>query len=177
MMAPVESRPSPILHGPRGVHTCGALQDLPSFRPEHFAGPSGSADVEGAEDYDDTIGLNRGGSLYIGHSIDGRGSLNPHISLGATRAMIDLATERYGVYRSVGVTGLWAGLGSETADQLPIVGQVDGVYVNTGHAWGVASGPPCGQVMAQLLAGEPSALGAGLGAERPALAAELPSVP
>jgi glycine/D-amino acid oxidase-like deaminating enzyme len=178
MMAPVESRPSPILHGPRGVYSCGALHDLPSFRPEHFPGPSGSAETDDAgQEYDDTIGLNRGGSLYVGHSIDGRGSLNPHISLGATRAMIDLATERYGVYRSVGVTGLWAGLGSETADHLPIVGQVDGVYLNTGHAWGVASGPACGQVMAQLLAGEPSALGVVLSAERPALASELPSLP
>lgn len=168
MMQPVETGQSPVLHGPRGVHGCGALTDLPDFDPDLFSGPVVEAGEEGAElRFADTAVLNRGGSLYIGNSIDGRGSLNPHISLDATQAMVDLARDRYQRYRNLGVTGLWAGLGSETPDDLPIVGSVDGAYVNVGHAWGVASGPICGQVMAEVLTGEPSSFGDGLNPDRP----------
>jgi glycine/D-amino acid oxidase-like deaminating enzyme len=164
MMQPLEPKPSPILHGPRGMYGCGA--NLPPVDAAGFAPPStGDPNLR----YDDTIVLNQGGSLYVGHSIDGRGSLNPHISLEATNAMVGVALDRYQRYASFGVRGLWAGLGSETPDQLPIVDVVDGVYVNVGHAWGVASGPIAGQVIAEIIAGEPSRFAAGLAATRPAL--------
>jgi glycine/D-amino acid oxidase-like deaminating enzyme len=167
MMQPVESRPSPLLHGPRGVHGTGALLDLPAYEAEAFAGALGNGSGEGA--YDDTAMLNRGGSLYIGHSVDGRHSLNPHISLAATRAMVEVGLERFGRYADFGVTGLWAGLGSETPDNLPVVDRADGTYLNVGHAWGVASGPICGQVTAEIIAGESSEFAAGLSADRSSL--------
>jgi glycine/D-amino acid oxidase-like deaminating enzyme len=169
MMQPVETGESPVLHGPRGVYGCGALTDLPGYDPNAFAVPTAGARSDDGADlrFADTAVLNRGGSLYIGNSIDGRGSLNPHISLDATQAMVDLARDRYQRYRGFGVTGLWAGLGSETLDDLPVVGKVDGAYVNVGHAWGVASAPVCGQVIAELLAGEANPFIAGLSPERP----------
>jgi glycine/D-amino acid oxidase-like deaminating enzyme len=169
MMQPVESRTSPLLHGPRGVYSSGALTDLSAYNADIFAGPlNNAAGGEGAG-YDDTAMLNRGGSLYIGHSVDGPHSLNPHISLAATKAMVDVGLDRYSSYAHYGVIGLWAGLGSETPDHLPIVDQVDGTYVNVGHAWGVSSGPICGQVMAEIIAGEQSDLAAGLSADRTSL--------
>lgn len=169
MTQPVETDTSPLLHGPRGVHGSGALVDLPAFAPESFATPL-SGDGQGAyESYNDTVMLNRGGSLYIGHSIDGRGSLNPHISLASTKVMATLAAERYPSYCDYGVTGLWAGLGSETADQLPIVGRVDSVYLNVGHDWGVSSAPACGEVLAAIVAGEDSEFAEALAPDRPAL--------
>ena len=76
---------------------------------------------------------------------------------------------RYQQYASFGVRGLWAGLGCETPDRLPIVDLVDGVYVNVGHSWGVASGPITGQVIAEIIAGEASHFAAGLSATRPSL--------
>jgi glycine/D-amino acid oxidase-like deaminating enzyme len=167
MMQPVESSPSPLVHGPRGVYGCGALTDLATFDPDAFAGPMGQGSDE--DGYDDTAVLNRGGSLYIGNTVDGRHSLNPHISLAATKAMVDVGLDRYARYAKQGVTGLWAGLGCETPDDLPVVDRADGTYVNVGHAWGVASGPICGQVMAEIIAGEPSDFAAGLGAERDSL--------
>lgn len=167
MMQPVETRPSPLLHGPRGVHGAGALRDLPSYDEQLFAGPS--IQSTGHSEFDDTAMLNRGGSLYIGHSFDGRHSLNPHISLAATRAMVDVGLDRYTPFAELGVTGLWAGLGSETRDNLPIVDRVDGVYVNVGHAWGVASGPICGQVAAEIIAGESGEFASGLTIGRAAL--------
>jgi glycine/D-amino acid oxidase-like deaminating enzyme len=169
MMQSVESQTSPVLHGPRGVHGCGSLVDLSTFQPAAFPGPTGGPDAGASSAYDDTIVLNHGGSLYVGHSIDGRGSLNPHISLEATQGMVSAAVDRFARYADSGVTGLWAGLGSETPDSLPIVDRTDGVYLNVGHAWGVASGPVCGQVMAELIAGEGSAFAAGLRVDRTSL--------
>ncbi|MER7395245.1 FAD-dependent oxidoreductase [Streptomyces sp. NPDC000151] len=169
MMQPVESASSPVLHGPRGVHGCGALTDLPQFAPEAFATPLASAEGDARGFFNDTAMLNQGGSLYIGHSIDGHGSLNPHISLAATQVMAKVGAERYPQYAEFGVTGLWAGLGSETPDQLPIVGPADGAYVNVGHDWGISSGPACGQVLAEIIAGEHTPYAKALRADRAAL--------
>ena len=166
---PVEQRPSPVLHGPRGVNGCGALTDLPSFDASLFAPPSGhgpATEASEAFDYDDFVASNRRGEMYVGASIDGHGSLNPHISVRATTAMVSTLLERYERYADAGVTGLWAGLMSDTPDHLPIVGRVDGVYANVGHAWGFASGPTCGQTLAEIIAGEPSKFAEALRADR-----------
>jgi glycine/D-amino acid oxidase-like deaminating enzyme len=148
---PVGRRTGPILHGPRGVAACGAFTDLPSYREKDFPAPGGE---RRQVDYDDTIAHTEDGGLYVGSTVDGRGSLNPHISLTATHAMTGTVIDRFGEHASAGVVGLWAGLTCETSDHLPVVDRVDGVYLNTGHAWGVASGPVCGELAAQLIAGE-----------------------
>lgn len=152
---PIGRRTGPILHGPRGVAACGAFTGLPSYRAQDFPVPGADQQLV---DYDDTIAHTEDGGLYVGSTIDGRGSLNPHISVTATHAMTQTLLDRFGQHASAGVVGLWAGLTCETADHLPIVDRVDGVYLNTGHAWGVASGPICGELAARLIAGEPSPL-------------------
>lgn len=171
---PVDQRPSAVLHGPRGVAFAGALTDLASFRNELFAPPTSGlttgANSEPMVEFDDTIAQNRGGSMFLGNSIDGRGALNPHVSLSATQAMVGTAVDRFAGFAHHGVTGLWGGLMSETPDHLPIVDRMDGAYVNVGHAWGMSSGPICGQVLAELIAGENSHFGDGLRADREALA-------
>jgi glycine/D-amino acid oxidase-like deaminating enzyme len=159
-----------VLHGPRGVAMCGALSDLPTYRSELFTAPPTPAGS--LVDYDDVIARTNEGGLYVGSTIDGVGSMNPHISIAATQAMTAATLERYPESSELGVTGLWAGLTVETSDGLPIVDRVDGVYVNTGHRWGVASGPVCGELTAQLIAGEPTALGPALHVDRPGLVAQ-----
>lgn len=157
-----------ILHGPRGVADCGALIDLPSFDAELFACPRPPGQDDGFG-YDDTIAQNTEGALLIGNSIDGRGSLNPHISMSATHAMIATTLERTAHLGALGVTGLWAGLVGQTPDHLPIVDRVDGLYINTGHAYGIATGPVCGEILAQMIVDEPSSIGSELVADRPGL--------
>lgn len=169
MTQPVESGVTPLLHGPKGVHGSGALVDLPDFVPEAFATPLSGEGDSAYESYNDTAMLNRGGSLYIGHSIDGRGSLNPHISLASTKVMSALAADRYPAYVDHGVTGLWAGLGSETPDQMPIVGRLDSVFLNVGHDWGMSSAPACSEVLASIVAGEHHEFEAALAPDRAAL--------
>lgn len=173
---PIDQRASAILHGPRGVATCGALLDLPSFDPEVFGAPNpnamlGSGESEAPEDwnYDDVITQDVDGTLQIGNSIDISDSLNPHISIRGTQAMIGTSLERYGALGRYGVTGLWAGLHSETPDHLPIVDRVDGSYVNTGHCAGIGTAPIAGRILAQIIAGESSPFGEDLRADRPSL--------
>ncbi|WPB89270.1 NAD(P)/FAD-dependent oxidoreductase [Streptomyces malaysiensis] len=169
---PVDQRPSAILHGPRGVVHCGALTDLPAYEPSVFAHPR-ARPGRGADrlDYDDSLAQNRSGALVIGAGIDAYGSLNPHISIASTEAMISTTQERYPNHAHLGVTGLWAGLMSDTPDHLPIVDRLDAAHVNAGHSWGVASAPVSGQVLAELIAGEQSEFAAALRADRPSLAA------
>jgi glycine/D-amino acid oxidase-like deaminating enzyme len=178
---PVGQRPGAIMHGPRGVSACGALRDLQSFDAAAFAPPApvpvhdgdfvavGDGVVSEGWDYDDSITVSPGGSLYIGNSVDGPGALNPHTGIAATHALVSTALQRYGRYAHFGVTGLWAGLMSDTPDHLPLVDRVDGVYVNVGHLWGIASGPVCWQVLADMIAGDPNAFSTALRADRPAL--------
>lgn len=168
---PVDQRPSAILHGPRGVVHCGALTDLPSFEPEVFSHPHArrGATADDRLDYDDSLAQNRSGALFIGAGIDGYGSLNPHISVASTEAMISTTLERFQDRGHLGVTGLWAGIMSDTSDHLPVVDRLDSTHVNAGHSWGVASAPVSGQVMAELIAGENSEYASALKADRPSL--------
>jgi glycine/D-amino acid oxidase-like deaminating enzyme len=171
---PVDQRPSAILHGPRGVAR-GALTDLVGYDPATFAppasGPSGGSSGETRLDYDDSIAQNRSGGLVIGAGIDGYGSINPHISIASTNAMIATTQERYENLAGIGVTGLWAGLSTDTPDNLPVVDRLGSAYVTAGHAWGVATAPVGGQVLAQIIAGEANDFTADLAADRPSLAA------
>ncbi|MBA6440770.1 NAD(P)/FAD-dependent oxidoreductase [Streptomyces sp. GMR22] len=164
---PVTHAPGAVVHGPRGVSGCGALTDLPSYTPDVFAPPAPpGGDGFG---YDDTLAQNAEGALLIGNSIDGTGSLNPHISMSATHAMVETTLERASGLGELGVTGLWAGLVGHTRDHLPIVDYIDGIFVNTGHAYGIATGPACGEILAQMIVDEPVPLRASLAAERPSL--------
>lgn len=167
---PVDAQANAIMRGPRGVYGCGALTDLATYDAAIFAPPAAST-----VSYDDSIAQNRGGSVFIGNSFDGRGSLNPHISINATNAMVSTMLDRYQGLADYGVTGLWAGLGCETSDHLPIVDRADGAYINVGHAWGIASAPICGQVMAEIIAGETSSFATALKMNRPTLAAPTDS--
>ena len=166
----VDQRPSAILHGPRGVPS-GALSDLDSYDATIFAAPAVAPSAEGHAGYDDSIAQNRSGGLVIGAGIDGYGSLNPHISIASTNAMISTTQERYPDFAGSGVVGLWAGLTTDTPDNLPIVDRVDSGYVSTGHAWGIATAPVCGQTLAQMIAGEPTEFSDDLSLHRAALEA------
>lgn len=163
---PIPYRAGGIVHGPRGVAAVGALIDLPSYDPEAFLPPTAMR-AEG-NDFDDNIAQSIEGALLLGNSFDGEGSLNPHISMSATQSMIEAALERSPALGELGVTGLWAGLVSDTPDHLPIVDCIDGLYLNVGHSFGIGSGPSCGEAMASLIAGETNPVVTALGAERTA---------
>ena len=165
---PVAYTPGAILHGPRGASRCGALTDLPGYVGDVFDAIDG---VDGDHlAYDDTIAQNTEGSVLVGNSIDGRGTLNPHISMTAAQAMIQTTLGRADHFGGLGVTGLWAGLVGETPDQLPIVDLIDGLYLNTGHSFGSTSGPASGEILARLVTGESNSLQNNLALARPALA-------
>jgi glycine/D-amino acid oxidase-like deaminating enzyme len=90
--------------------------------------------------------------------------------VASTEAMISTTLERFQNRGHLGVTGLWAGIMSDTPDHLPVVDRLDSTHVNAGHSWGVASAPVSGQVLAELIAGENSEYASALSAGRPSLA-------
>lgn len=158
-LTPIEA---PLMRGPRGAKWANALAALPGFSssfPESDAGAFGV-------DFDDTLSQAGEGGLFIGSSIDVPGALNPHIGIAATHTMLAAALERYPEHAELGVVGLWAGLASWTDDQLPIIDAVDGVYVNVGHAQGVATGPIGGEIMASRVSGEEHRFASAVGLAR-----------
>ena len=163
MTQAVDKHHSPLLHGLRGTFGAGALEPLANATGE---GGLASGSLVG---YDDTIVQNRGGAVYIGHSVDGQDSLNPHITIDASRRMLDTVGDRYPKLGAYGVTGLWAGLSCQTEDDLPIVDRDGGVFFNVGHAWGAASAPICGQLTADLVTGDLNSLTGSLAFHRSSL--------
>ncbi len=152
---PVNKRSDVILHGPIGAASYRALSELDSFTTDVF--PSVRSVDDQVLGYQDMIAQSSEGNLLLGHTLEGPGSLNPHISMAATMAMMNTTLTRYPKYAADGVTGLWAGLVGFTPDGLPIISAVEGVrglYINAGHSFGNASGPISGELMASLIADE-----------------------
>ncbi|NKX56664.1 NAD(P)/FAD-dependent oxidoreductase [Arthrobacter mobilis] len=152
---PIRSRLKAIARGPFGAQRNSVLETLPAFDPAVFDADKG---LSGRLGYDDSVIQGADGNLLIGHTLDAAGSLNPHITLNASRMMIDTILQRHPEYGDLGVTGLWAGIVGCTPDRLPIIDNVEGLFVNTGHSNGAGTGPFSGQLMAQLVAGEEPAM-------------------
>jgi glycine/D-amino acid oxidase-like deaminating enzyme len=136
----------PIMRGPRGLMWASALTDL----PDHDSAIFDNGNSDGVQN-DDTVVQRGEGGLLIGSSVDEPGALNPHIGIAATSMMLRNALERYPEHASLGIVGLWAGVTSWTEDHLPIIDRYDGVYLNVGHARGVATGPIGGEIMADVM--------------------------
>lgn len=162
---------APVMRGPRGVERCTALTSVPGFDPalfgEQMPSPAPAGEIgERLPAYNDTLSQSSEGVLWVGSSIDGYGSLNPHIGLAATQSMVNATLERYPSRADLGIIGLWAGVSSWTEDALPVIDRVDGAYVNVGHRSGIATGPIGGQLMAEIITGETGAFHSSLRASR-----------
>lgn len=156
LVATQQLRPvrAPIMRGPRGTTWAGALTDLPDFDEASFGDTSAAAGALPGIRFDDTIAQNSQGALIIGSSVDSPGALNPHIGMAATHEMLKAALSRYPDQSGLGIVGLWAGISSWTADHLPIIDRIDGVYLNAAHSRGIASGPIGGEIMASVVSSE-----------------------
>ncbi|MFJ4029933.1 NAD(P)/FAD-dependent oxidoreductase [Paenarthrobacter sp. NPDC089989] len=150
MTQPIREVLPAMTRGPRGALHVGPLCALPSFQADVFA----PATEPGKPGYEDVVVQNGEGNLFVGHTLDAANSLNPHITMEASRSMIDTILQRRPEYGELGVTGLWAGIVGYTPDKLPIIDHVEGLYVNTGHSAGAATGLYGGELTAQLVAGE-----------------------
>lgn len=152
---PIRDRFGAITRGPLGAEHNGVLKTLPRFDASVFSADRG---LSTRLSYDDSVIQNADGNLLIGHTLDAAESLNPHITLNASHLMIDTILGRHPEYGDLGVTGLWAGIVGRTHDSLPIIDNVEGLYVNTGHSNGAGTGPFSGELIAQLIAGETPAM-------------------
>lgn len=152
---PIRAHLPAMTRGPLGARHIAPLRALPSYTPDAFA------DVEahrGKPGYEDVVVQGGEGNVYVGHTLDEANSLNPHITLESSRMMIDTILTRRPEFGELGVTGLWAGIVGRTPDELPIIDQVEGLFINTGHSAGVATGLFAGELMAQMVAAEETTL-------------------
>ncbi len=157
---------APIMRGPRGVTWASALTGLKGYRETDFTVHQAGGLAAASLQFDDTIAQNSEGGIFIGSSVDEPGALNPHIGMQATNAMLAAALDRYPQHAALGIVGLWAGITSWTADHLPVIGRVDGVYLNAAHSRGIATGPIGGQIMAAVVSGETHPFAGALSYER-----------
>lgn len=151
---PVPPVAAPLMRGPRGIWGASVLRDLPGFRPGLFGDTAQDTESRRGVQIDDTIMQNSEGGIFIGSSIDEQGALNPHIGIASTTEMLNSALDRYPAHAGLGIVGLWAGITSWVADDLPIIDRVDGAYLNAAHARGIATAPIGGEIMASVIAGE-----------------------
>ncbi|MCA4134816.1 FAD-binding oxidoreductase [Arthrobacter sp. M4] len=151
MTQPIRANLPAMTRGPLGARHLKPLTALPSYRDDAFSDPE---PLPGKPGYEDVVVQGGEGNLYVGHTLDAANSLNPHITLESSRVMIDTILNRRPEYGELGVTGLWAGIVGSTPDELPIIDQVEGLYINTGHSAGAATGLYGGELMAQMVAGE-----------------------
>lgn len=155
MTQPIRAHLPAMTRGPLGAKHIAPLRALPSYDPETFS----EAEVSpGGPGYEDVVVQGGEGNLYVGHTLDEANSLNPHITLESSRMMIDTILGRRPEYGELGVTGLWAGIVGRTADELPIIDHVEGLFINTGHSAGAATGLFAGELMAQMVAAEETAM-------------------
>jgi glycine/D-amino acid oxidase-like deaminating enzyme len=152
---PIRATLPSMTRGPLGARHVRALAALPDFDPDVF---DSVAPEPGKPGYEDIAVQDGEGNLLIGHTLDAANSLNPHITMESSRTMIDTILQRRPEYGELGVTGLWAGIVGNTPDRLPIIDNVEGLYVNTGHSSGAGTGTMSGELMAQLVTGETPAM-------------------
>jgi glycine/D-amino acid oxidase-like deaminating enzyme len=148
---PIRAHLPTITRGPIGARHIRPLKALATYDDQAFEDTVHGAGKPG---YEDVVVQGADGNLFVGHTLDAAGSLNPHITLESSRTMIDTILQRRPEYGELGVTGLWAGVVGNTPDHLPIIDLVEGLYINTGHSAGAATGLAAGELTAQLVAGE-----------------------
>lgn len=120
-------------------------------------GPVTLADATSGDDglqFDETFVQTAEGRVVIGSTYDFANSLNPHITAEAAAQLITSLQTRQPQLRTLGVTGLWAGLVGMTPDRLPVIDQISGLYLNVGHVHGARTGLLSGEQVAQMIAGE-----------------------
>jgi hydrogen cyanide synthase HcnC len=101
------------------------------------------------------------GEVLIGSTTE-RVGFDVSVTPGAVQALAQGAARAVPLLRRVRVKRLWAGLRPGTPDELPVLGPVEGLagYVNAtgGFRTGIVASPLTGQVVAEHITGETSAV-------------------
>jgi glycine/D-amino acid oxidase-like deaminating enzyme len=145
------------LHGPSFFHEYEFVRDLPEYDDDSVLHPLQRIIPE--------VGLLE----LFNQRADGRIVLGCPVELvpgdRATVAGMALTfavlADHVPAMRHFAIERVWAGLIPQTGDGVPVVDAVngvDGLFVGTGHAYGMATGPISGRVLAQMIQSQPLAL-------------------
>jgi glycine/D-amino acid oxidase-like deaminating enzyme len=160
LTSPVEEELNKTVFGPVAMKQYALIRSQPSFREEDFADPredgaeSGIVHIEAMSKRDD-------GRLLLGCPMDSPAAIDETMPFRGLKLVIDRFLEVFPRYSGLGIEDTWSGVIPTTADTLPIVGEMDdlpGLFLGTGHIYGNLAGPISGKLLAQLVAGVPTAL-------------------
>jgi glycine/D-amino acid oxidase-like deaminating enzyme len=173
LTVPVPDRMNVCIHSPRGARKYAMVQELPSFDPADFADEVAPIDMGCAGI--DLARQRADGRLLIGDPEDRHDSLVSYkTSIQSLKLMVDGLLRAWPELAHICVEDFWSCLIPTTADSLPIIDAIDeipGLYLSGGHIFGNVGGPSTGQVLAELVAGESTAVALDDAAwDRPSLA-------
>jgi glycine/D-amino acid oxidase-like deaminating enzyme len=153
-----ETEPAPIrfdqvLYGPTGIKQYAFTKSLDGYTEEVFIHPLETV-LLGAELLELAV-QRTDGRVLLGCPMDFPG-LDDRPTVGGVGLMLGVLGDHLPALRELAIERVWAGLLPQTPDALPILGPVDGVdglWLATGHVFGMLAGPLSGKLIAQLIAG------------------------
>jgi sarcosine oxidase subunit beta len=159
--APLEQRLLDVcLYGPDSAKQYALFQDLPSYDDEAFR-----ADYEWRYE---TLFLQcanqmKSGNMLFGIPMDYPASVET-ANTADTRGVGLMAEAMYANFpalQTAEIDRAWGRVVPFTSDSLPVidfVSEFDGLLINSGHTFGNATGPICGILTAEMIAGEKTSI-------------------
>jgi glycine/D-amino acid oxidase-like deaminating enzyme len=151
---PMEERFEPVLYGPTGVKQYALTKDLDGYAEDDFTHPLETV-LSGVELLE-LAAQRRNGRVLLGCPMDFPG-LNDQPTVGGLGLTLGVLGDHLPKLQELAIERVWAGLLPQTPDALPVLGpieQVEGLFLATGHVFGMLAGPISGLLVAQSIAGE-----------------------
>lgn len=148
----------PILYGPTAIKQYSFARELPSYDASAYTHPREL--VTPGTEMLELAAQRRDGRILLGCPMDFPG-LDDRTTVGGIGLALSVLSDHVPALRDLPIARTWAGLLPETPDALPVIGQppqLEGLHLATGHVFGNAAGPITGRVVAELIAGEPTAI-------------------
>jgi glycine/D-amino acid oxidase-like deaminating enzyme len=156
----LETEPVPIplrqiVYGPTAVKHYSLIKECPSYKPEYFEIPE---EKKYGLDLVELVCQTASGSLLVGCPIDYPGLTSQNPTMDGIQLMIDNFQQQFTHLKPITVNRVWGGWLPFTADGLPIIDWVDqyeGLIAGVGHIFGNIAGPLTGQLIAEMIEGNP----------------------
>jgi glycine/D-amino acid oxidase-like deaminating enzyme len=159
--APIEERFEPNMYGPTLFHEYMFMRDLPEYDDDLVMHPLQRImpEVGNLEMFVQRAD----GRLALGcpiQFVDGPATPRQPTVAGLAQ-LFGILGDHVPALQHLPVERIWAGVTAQTTDGVPVMGQVgdvQGLYVGSGHGYGVTVGPGSGRVLADLMLGRQPAI-------------------
>ena len=156
--APIDARFNVQLYGPGIFHEYAFIRDVPAYDDDLVLHPLQR--IMPHVGLLPTLVQRADGRLLLGCPIEFVEDLSTGTSpsVAGLAQMFGILGDHVPAIQNVPVERVWAGVTPQTGDGVPImdaVGDIDGLYIGAGHAYGATVGPGSGRVLADRILGRP----------------------